>query len=72
MKKDNNKKIHLVSGDDWEGLYINGNLVTEGHQITNEELLEILGVDFNTSLADIDWLEERGSFPEKLTDVKFE
>jgi len=72
MKNINDKKFHFVYGDDWEGLYIDGKLVTEGHAITVEEFAEIIGVEFNESFADIDWLQEEGSLPEKLEDVKLE
>ena len=59
-------------GDDWEGLYVDGELATEGHQLIIEDLADVLGIEIEDKYANIDWLEERGSLPNKLEDVKFE
>lgn len=70
-------ELVIVNGDDWEGLYINGVLVTEGHSISNRELAEAiierlprLNISYECKEADIDWLHDRGSLPEKLEKVK--
>lgn len=34
--------IHFMRADDWIGLYINGELVEQGHNISEEELTKIL------------------------------
>lgn len=59
-----------MDGDDWEGVYINGKLVTEGHHVRIDELLQLLGIDGGQIYADDAWLAEQGSLPENLEDVK--
>ncbi|MBS3648733.1 hypothetical protein KEU06_08835 [Pseudaminobacter sp. 19-2017] len=67
--------IIYVNGDDWVGLYANGKLVMEGHEIQPMELLEWL-VGSGQTIAkvesvepDMDWLADRGSFPNDYADV---
>lgn len=67
-----NKKYTLVRGDYWEGLYIDGKLVTEGHEISLAEFAQLLGLDFERKCANLNWLETRGSLPDSLKKVKFE
>lgn len=62
--------IKIVDGDDWSGLYINGELKDEGHSLRVSEVLEILGFKVETFEADYDWLEEMGSLPKKFSQVK--
>jgi hypothetical protein len=35
-------KVVFVDGDDWEGLYINGTLVEEGHHVRLEDVMRHL------------------------------
>lgn len=64
----------LVRGDDWEGIYIAGKLMTEGHSIelTHGIVLaiehKVTGI--TTVFCDLDWLHEEGNLPTALTDVK--
>lgn len=63
--------------DDWEGMYIDGKLMKEGHIIDAYEALEIIreiGMTFTLSMfnVDDDWLSEIGSLPENLGDVERE
>ncbi len=68
MKK---KKITFVSDDnDWEGLYINGKLVMENHRLDWDDILDAIGVEYETIVADDEWLAEHGTLPDKLSDVK--
>lgn len=58
-----------VSGDDWNGLYENGELVYEGHDTfphTYRDFFEVGEME-----ADLDWLMEEGRFPQQLKDVVF-
>jgi len=61
--------------DDWEGLYLNGIRLTEGHELHLNEFAEtvILHGGVITSYyrleVDNDWLMECGSLPEYLIDV---
>jgi hypothetical protein len=62
--------IDIVSGDDWEGLYVDGVLVYESHTLTVGRVLRGIGVEFTYVAPDPQWLEERGSLPDRLDDVK--
>ena len=42
INSQNKLNIELVSVDDWEGLYINGVLILEGHSVSLEYFLEYL------------------------------
>lgn len=67
------KKIVFITADDWEGLYIDGTLVAEGHNIPRHELMRALGFeDYKSLSADYEWLSERGTLPKKLSEVKLE
>lgn len=65
-------KITLVdpSSSDWQGLYIDGKLVMENHQLSIYEILDAIGIDYKYIEADDEWLANRGSLPEKLSQVK--
>lgn len=70
-------KIVLTYGDDWQGLYINDVLITEGHSVTVAEAVEAiserlprLDISFETKEANYAWLNDRGGFPDKLEKVK--
>lgn len=66
-----NKKAILVTNYvDWEGLYIDGKLVTEGHRIRKEDLLGHFGITLDTIETAEGWLESRGKLPENLSDVE--
>lgn len=62
-------RIAFVDADDWQGIYINGKLVREGHQIRQDDLLDILGIKAQYLYADDAWLAERGRLPEHLEEV---
>jgi hypothetical protein len=71
-------KIVLVSGDDWEGLYINDCLITEGHKVTVREVVQAiserlirLDITYEWKEADYEWLHVRGDLPQELKKVKF-
>lgn len=63
--------ITLVAADDWQGLYIDGELGIEGHQLTAAEVLAALGIELLVKWVDEEWLERRGELPKKMKDVKF-
>lgn len=62
-------KITYVFGDDWEGVYLDGELVAEGHRITLREFAKLLGHDIEVVEADEGWLGDLGNLPNNLTDV---
>lgn len=59
----------IVLGDDWEGLYLDGKLVEEGHSLDARMTLEAVGYDVKTMEADAEWLTDRGRLPDKLDEV---
>ena len=76
-----NKAI-LLKSDDWEGLYVNGELAEEGHTLNqgysriqhfiklskmhNFNLEDMKEVDLNQE--DIEKTEDYGSFPDNISD----
>ena len=69
------KSIILVDGDDWIGLYVDGVLTDEGHDVTIQELCwrvkdEPFTISYET--CDPDWICEVGNFPHKIEDVVFD
>lgn len=63
------KEIVFVIGSDWTGMYINGELVDEGHSLREEDIVQVLGFTSQTLEADSSWLDDHGSLPQKLSDV---
>ena len=78
-----NKAI-LIGTDDWEGLFVNGKLVEEGHTLNQGynrmNYFKKLSKQYNFDLNDLESgyvtpeyqieLEDCGSFPEDINDVK--
>jgi hypothetical protein len=61
---------------DWEGLYIDGKLVDQGHSlnphsVAEKILLRIPGNVVDTKEAAQDWLETEGYLPENLSEVVY-
>lgn len=63
-------QVVFVDGDDWQGLYINGRLIEEGHHIHLDDLLKHLGIDGEVICPDDAWLTERGGLPMDLAEVR--
>ena len=69
--------VTLVDADDWEGLFIDGKLVFEDHEITARYALKQLskiGKPFKFDYVDaaeetVEDIFESGHFPEKLSEV---
>jgi hypothetical protein len=68
--KPTTREVVIVNGDDWKGVYIDGKLRYEGHNIRPEELLKLLGINCRDFECDLNWLEDLGNLPEDLKDVK--
>jgi hypothetical protein len=66
------KTITLVNGDDWRGIYVDGELRWEGHSLDGRNVLDVLGIDYREVSADLGWLEERGNLPFLESDVEKE
>ena len=68
-------KMTFIHGDDWEGIYIDGKLETEGHSHEPTEVVR-LAIRRNVSEVDVkecdfDWLHDEGNLPNDLSDVKY-
>jgi len=72
------KTAILISSDDWEGLYVDGKLIDEGHSLSSPKdwvewtnTYELVDVTYR-DLTDVDRLETElsGSFPENIEDFK--
>lgn len=66
-----------VYSEDWDALYANGRLVSQGHRVHLSDFALWLSVQgpveitgYSTAIADEDWACDYGQFPEKLEDVK--
>jgi len=61
---------------DWEGLYKDGQLITQGHSIdwpyVLESILKGSDISLETANANLTWLYECGQFPDDLQDVVFQ
>ena len=64
------QQITFVCADDWEGLYVDGKLATQGHSLTIQDVLEHIGIGSVTLWANEEWLIKRGSLPERLKQVR--
>lgn len=66
-----NKEVVIVSmNDDWEGLYVDGLLVTQGHRVSIHEILEVFGLTVTQEEAEAGWSEDRADLPEELEEVE--
>lgn len=75
--------INLIIGYDWQGLYINNDLICENHTLDIYDVLESISnyvknknIDIGEEFFNInqyyigdDWLEDRGNFPEKFEEI---
>lgn len=65
-------KIVLVDNSetegDWEGFYLNGKLVTQGHSHAPDMVLEALGIPFERR-EESHYLEECGRLPDQLSEL---
>lgn len=68
--------LTMVRGDDWEGIYIDGKLVSEGHSHDTVEAIKLALkhtiTSVETKYADSKWLDDEGNLPTDLRDVKLE
>lgn len=65
------KKIIIVCGSDWTGMYVDGEMRLQSHSLSAYHVLQMLGYDVETRDVSSDteaekWLETRGGFPETL------
>lgn len=68
--------ITYVYGDDWNALYVDGKLFSDGHDILISTVIEAISqklplynIKYKQVECDLNWLESVGCYPEKLEDV---
>lgn len=67
--------VHVTGDLDWEGFYVNGDLVAQGHRIVAdsylfEQVVKAVGVNLKKVYYDPEWMESEGQLPWKLSSVK--
>jgi len=66
-----NKKLTIMRAEDWEGVYYDGKLLSQGHGVQWNEVLWKLGYTVESNNLTDDHLEVLGwNLPEKLEDVQ--
>ena len=60
-------KIVFVNDNngEWEGIYVGGKLLREDHSLDPDDVLSVLGIEYETVWTDVD-----GRLPKNLSDVK--
>jgi hypothetical protein len=64
--------VTYVYSDDWEGLYVDGFLAAEDHNLSMEQVLSALGLEYLVIEADVEWMEEEGTLPDRVEEVRGE
>lgn len=62
-------KFVLIDADDWQGLYVDGKLVYEGHRVEMSDLASAANLNFKKEYAEGakgEWLHENGNLPNTL------
>lgn len=59
--------VHVSDvGGEWEGIYVDGTLVDEGHSLDPRQVLEALGIEFEHRETD---MTEISHLPENLEEL---
>jgi hypothetical protein len=61
------KTIKWIVADDWQAIYIDGKLWSEGHHIHPIDLARIFGVE--RKRVNDNWMSDKGNFPKELADI---
>jgi hypothetical protein len=68
--------VVFVNGDDWYGIYVNGCLESEGHNIDGDDMGDFLEehqpFKYSSKWCKQEWLDTLGSFPSNIEEVVFE
>ncbi len=76
MSKGTAKVLIVSNEDDWEGIYINGRLASEGHRMSAHDILDTLkgyllvGYEFRT--CDREWLLGLGNLPDSADRIRWQ
>ena len=66
------KKFIHVAADDWEGLYVDGKLVAQGHSLSLETWFRHLEVDVDSYGLDWDWMHRVGTLPANFEECEID
>lgn len=69
MKTASEQEVLLVSGDDWEGIYVDGKIHVQGHQVRLEDFARIFGIELKHKGVGSGWLYDEGHLPYNLEDI---
>lgn len=61
--------VFVTNYNDWEGIYLDGKLVDQGHSLDLVQTLKRLGIDVRVVEPSHDWLMSRGRLPDTLDEV---
>lgn len=65
------KKFTIVEASDWFGLYVNGDLVHQNHQMESTELLDAVGVPYDYKYIEEQDMHNFRFLPNTLEDLDF-
>jgi hypothetical protein len=63
------REIVLVPLDNWIGLYIDGQIVFQGHSLPPSTLLDLLGIPYKVLDANEKFYFDEGSLPDRKEEV---
>lgn len=68
MPKKKEREIVFVHGDDgdWEGIYVDGKLLREDHSLEPDDVLSVLGIDYEVHWID---MEDGSRLPKDLGEL---
>lgn len=80
FEEEMNDEIRVVyaQADDWQGLFINSELIMEDHKLKPSDVQaalkenDVLGVEIEFKDVDLDWMYDVGSFPNNIAEVVWE
>ena len=63
----------VTNCDDWEGLYIDGDLILQDHLLDAIDVIRVIARNSVVSRLEVDygWLQDAGWLPDNLADVRF-
>lgn len=66
------KRITIARAEagDWEAVYFDGQVQTQGHSVELYEVLGLLGYEMDIIHISEDYCEEYGSFPAELSELE--
>lgn len=59
--------ILVTNGDDWEGLYVDGVMVEQGHRVSRDSFMGL--ASYKTVDVDQDWADSVGHYPELYAEI---